>query len=263
MGVTCVVEDCEKSVFRCDWCSMHYYRLLRYGDLDAVHKPGKPRSLGECSVEGCRCPAIARDFCTKHYQRWSKFGDPLTVKLDRDLSPQERFWTKVNKDGPLADPDGGPCWIWTAALVGGFGVFSYWNHQYKAHLVSYAWSKGLVPHRGLETSAKGTVTHRCLVRSCVRPDHLVLTPGFVYVARNGSFCKIGYSENPKRRIRELQCANPLPVELVGITPGSREAEAKWHAKFRDRHVRNEWFELTDEDVRDILGESIRQEARTI
>ena len=253
MDKICVVDECEKPLFRCDWCSMHYSRLLRYGDLEAVHKPGKPRSLGECSILGCHCPAIARDFCTKHYTRWSKFGDPLFVKLDRELTTEERFWVKVSQNGPV-DPELGQCWIWTAGLVGGFGAFSIRNHQYKAHIVSYAWANGYLPMEKVALSGK--IGHLCSTKSCVRPNHLTSMPGFIYVIRCGSFSKIGFSKDPERRLRDLQCANPLPLELIGTIPGSLITESRLHAEYRNKHVRNEWFDLTEEDIFRIIGKEL-------
>lgn len=43
------------------------------------------------------------------------------------LSPEQRFWPKVNKEGPAPEynPALGPCWIWQAALTDGYG--SFWD----------------------------------------------------------------------------------------------------------------------------------------
>src|SRR5690349_18540768 len=39
----------------------------------------------------------------------------------------ERFWTKVDRYGPVSEhrPDLGPCWLWTAATTGGKGYGSF------------------------------------------------------------------------------------------------------------------------------------------
>lgn len=175
------VEDCKKPAFRHGWCSMHYSRWKRYGDFTTVNKPGSPRRLGECSVDDCSKEAIARDYCNKHYTRWSKFGDPLIVKLDREQSIEERFWSKVNKNGPIPDyaPHLGPCWIWTKGLADGYGAFSIDNVQHKAHVLSYTWIKGEIPE-GWERD------HLCRVRACVNPDHLEAVTHRVNVARGVS-----------------------------------------------------------------------------
>jgi len=79
---------------------MHYSRWQRYGDLEAVHKPGNPRSLGNCAINDgqgpCGRPAIANDLCDKHYQRWKKHGDPLAVKRPGSSHAAEaRFRARV------------------------------------------------------------------------------------------------------------------------------------------------------------------------
>jgi HNH endonuclease len=167
MDKICAVEGCKKPVFRRNWCSMHYSRWQRYGDLAVVHKPGSPRQLGKCLIDDCHKDAIARNLCSKHYTRWSKFGDPLIVKLDREQTIEERFWSKVNKNGPIPEyaPHLGPCWIWTAGLADGYGAFSIGNKQHKAHILSYTWAKGEIPE-GWERD------HLCRVPACVNPDHL-------------------------------------------------------------------------------------------
>ena len=83
----------------------------------------------------------------------------------------DRFWEKVNKDGPVPDyaPHLGSCWIWTAALTkgpnAGYGHIKVGRKDRPAHIVSYEWENGPVPG-GLE------LDHLCRVRHCVRPSHL-------------------------------------------------------------------------------------------
>jgi len=163
----CQEEGCGKQRFRRGYCAMHYSRLRRHGDLDTVNKPGSPRSLGDCSVSGCDRPAIARDLCGRHYQRWSKFSDPLITKLDRDSTPEERFWSFVNKSGPVPAyrPDLGNCWIWTGGTTDGYGIFSLQGRSIRAPTLSWRLFAGAVPE-GAE------LDHLCRVRACVRPEHL-------------------------------------------------------------------------------------------
>lgn len=76
----------------------------------------------------------------------------------------ERFWSKVNKDGPPWN--GVPCWLWTGNLTKGYGRFYLANRKiYYAHRISYEWARGPVP-AGLE------LDHLCRVLSCVNPSHL-------------------------------------------------------------------------------------------
>lgn len=120
-----------------------------------------------CSVTDCSKPALIRGFCRPHYQRQRKHGttDSLLPGFEA------RFWLKVDKDGPLpvARPDLGPCWIWTAGARHGYGSFSVGTRtrqQFKqAHRVAYELEFGPIPD-GF------TLDHLCKVTLCVRPTHL-------------------------------------------------------------------------------------------
>lgn len=85
----------------------------------------------------------------------------------------DRFWSKVDKNGPLHPTLGTRCWIWTASKDGcGYGMFkiadgSKNGHCERAHRYSFEHSTGIAPGE-LE------VDHRCHVHSCVRPEHLRL-----------------------------------------------------------------------------------------
>jgi hypothetical protein len=72
----------------------------------------------------------------------------------------ERFWSKVDKQGP----DG--CWLW---LIGkstaGYGVFRLPDRQVLAHRFAYELLVGPIPD-GM------TLDHLCRVRHCVNPTHL-------------------------------------------------------------------------------------------
>lgn len=82
----------------------------------------------------------------------------------------ERFWIKVNFDGPIAPHMDDPCWIWIAARDrGGYGLFQVKLADGRfvselAHRVARA-----ITHGALSPL---NTCHRCDVRSCVRPSHL-------------------------------------------------------------------------------------------
>lgn len=87
---------------------------------------------------------------------------------------QERFWAKVDMDGPVPvhRPDLGPCWVWTASILPtGYGQFNVgrkpdgrrWIRA--AHRVSWDWEYGGI-EEGLERD------HLCRNRACVRPTHM-------------------------------------------------------------------------------------------
>jgi hypothetical protein len=80
-----------------------------------------------------------------------------------------RFWSKVNREGPMPTPDTGlttQCWQWIGCTnAGGYGEFSIKDVHIKAHRFSYT---QLVknPEPGM------MIDHLCHNRGCVRPDHL-------------------------------------------------------------------------------------------
>jgi hypothetical protein len=82
------------------------------------------------------------------------------------LEPQERFWNKVDKCGPIPEfrPDLGQCWIWVGAIQSnGYGTWAEHLHgrQTSAHRFSWEWENGKIPD-GLVPD------HLCRVRRCVR-----------------------------------------------------------------------------------------------
>lgn len=75
-----------------------------------------------------------------------------------------RFWSKVDKEGPLGPL--GRCWLWIAGKNDkGYGYFNVNEKTCRAHIVSYEAHKGPVPD-GFE------IDHLCRVRHCVNPAHL-------------------------------------------------------------------------------------------
>ncbi|MFB8182631.1 HNH endonuclease signature motif containing protein [Streptomyces sp. NPDC055966] len=174
----CTVNDCEEPVTGHGFCSKHYQRWRSHGDPSIVLKPYGRRLKPTCNVEGCDRTTVARGMCGKHYQRWAKYGDALSIKQDRDQTPQERFWSRVDKNGPIPEhcPELGPCWVWTGGLAEGYGAFWLDGRQERAHIVAYTWAKGEIAE-GHERD------HLCRNRACVRPDHLEAVEHWTNVAR--------------------------------------------------------------------------------
>lgn len=90
------------------------------------------------------------------------------------MTPEERFWSKVNKRGPKRKQMPTRCWVWTGAIrkgtnrqgykTGGYGTFWLEGKNVLAHRAAWFFVKGAWP--------SGQLDHRCRRRTCVRPSHL-------------------------------------------------------------------------------------------
>ena len=77
---------------------------------------------------------------------------------------EERFWSKVNKSGPVHPALGTPCWEWTASrFKTGYGQYMLDDKPQRAHRVAWTLSVGPIPEGLL-------VLHKCDNRGCVRVD---------------------------------------------------------------------------------------------
>lgn len=120
-----------------------------------------------CSVDDCDKRAVCKGWCDRHYRRWRKHGDPLLGGVPW-LPTEERFWSRVDKDGPLPTyaPFLGPCWLWTGAqFKKGYGQFPNDGRSVSAHRWAYERLEGPIPE-GL------VIDHLCRVPACVNPAHL-------------------------------------------------------------------------------------------
>jgi hypothetical protein len=82
---------------------------------------------------------------------------------------EERFWEKVNKNGPIVRVDLGPCWLWTGSTDNhGYGTINPGGGDkspLKAHRVSYE-----INHGSIDPELE--VMHQCDNPPCVNPVHL-------------------------------------------------------------------------------------------
>ncbi len=93
----------------------------------------------------------------------------IMINRSRGLSAEEininalaRFWKKVQLDKT------NNCWLWTACTnIDGYGIVQINGIAMRAHRVMYAIAIGVVPDDLL-------VMHKCDVRRCCNPDHLLL-----------------------------------------------------------------------------------------
>jgi hypothetical protein len=91
--------------------------------------------------------------------------------------------------------------------------------------------------------------------------------GFIYLLEvtNGSVYKLGYSEHPMRRIRELQPAYKGTLRLRACFVGDPPAERFAHRRFKSLRVKNELFlahPIIDEYFRN-SREAMRSQIREV
>lgn len=114
-------------------------------------------------------------------------------------------------------------------------------------------AKGLGPVRHLEITREGPI-NIAMADGQVIP---VLIPaasqkkdrdGFVYFVKAGrrGDVKIGFSNDPKRRLASMQTSISKDLVLLGAIPGTMDDEADLHAKFAHLRTRGEWFKHTKE-----------------
>lgn len=89
----------------------------------------------------------------------------------------ENVASKIRLGSPFEDL--GPCWEWTAATTGGYGVVQYDGRVQRAHRVVYEALVGPIAV-GLE------LDHICRNRPCVNPAHVEPVTGVVNNSRSES-----------------------------------------------------------------------------
>lgn len=76
------------------------------------------------------------------------------------------------------------------------------------------------------------------------------TPQVIYFVAVGKepfeAVKIGYASNITERLRAYRQCNPHGPTLLGSLPGGPNTEAFLLRRFKQWHIRGEWFELTDD-----------------
>lgn len=143
----------------------------------------------------------------------------------------ERFWVKVNREGPPSDyrPDLGPCWIWTGAKHGQpgrkYGTFRQGGRVSQAHRVAWELLRGPCLE-GLEPD------HLCRVTLCVNPSHLEWVTTQVNALRGTS--------TAASNAQKTQCLRGHPYDLLNTifhADGHRECRLCRQERNRGSRVR--------------------------
>lgn len=80
-------------------------------------------------------------------------------------TPEQRFWAKVDLNGPVMPGMDTPCWVWIGAKARGYGRFQDGSGSVvQAHRFSYELGDPIPEGQHLD--------HLCRNPACVRPNHL-------------------------------------------------------------------------------------------
>lgn len=67
----------------------------------------------------------------------------------------------------------------------------------------------------------------------------------LYFLSDGEYVKIGFSDNVKGRIPDIQVSNPKDLSVELVIDGDYALEQKIHNDLRKYHVRGEWFSYSE------------------
>lgn len=131
-------------------------------------------------------------------------SDQSTIEWTEAL--KARFWSNVNKAGPIAPGMDTPCWVWTAGcFTNGYGQFRAGTRKVRAHRAAYEIVFGPILNGAI-------LRHRCDVPRCCRPDHVL--PGT-------------HQENAQDRVdRGRSSTLPPPVMAGESNPAARLTKAQ-------------------------------------
>lgn len=72
----------------------------------------------------------------------------------------------------------------------------------------------------------------------------------VYIMRAGDAVKIGISDNPEDRLKQIQTSNHEKVELLAsfVTANPELVEKTLHCRLEEAKVRGEWFRIGERTI---------------
>jgi len=83
-----------------------------------------------------------------------------------------------------------------------------------------------------------------------------VSPTYLYVVLSGNgLYKIGKSQDPKTRFRQINSGSPVECYFVyheKYDEDVKDLEKEYHNMFADKRIRGEWFDLTEDDLHKIL-----------
>lgn len=142
----------------------------------------------------------------------SDAGEPAKRRGGRRaVPPPQRFWAKVDKNGPVSEyrPDLGQCWLWLGGISSdGYSRFregAVGSKTVGGHRWSYIHLVGPIPP-GLH------LDHLCRVRHCVNPQHLEPVTCAVNLLRGESFSAVNAAKT------HCPAGHPFSTENTYVHP---------------------------------------------
>ena len=84
---------------------------------------------------------------------------------------------------------------------------------------------------------------------------------YVYFIKSKNSVKIGISNNPNQRLKNLQTANPNKLHIIGYVNGDICKEKKIQADLRKYSISGEWFKYCNK-VKEYIDKTIKTERTT-
>lgn len=76
---------------------------------------------------------------------------------------------------------------------------------------------------------------------------------YIITSQDLSFCKIGYSKRPEKRLKEIQTGSPEILYIYLLLRGNRMIEKKLHKKYKEFLKSGEWFKFKDTSIYDDIN----------
>ena len=177
-------------------------------------------SITPCSFPDCGKATCMRGLCSGHLRQSKQSGRALTPII-RGRTSEQRFWGKVNKDGPTQTGMESPCWVWTGYRnEHGYGMFGIGDVWGRAHRHSFILENGPLPN--LPGYHGACVLHRCDNPPCIRADHLFLGTHGENVAdmrQKGRANHVRGERSGSARLTEMQVREMRALYAAGTLNG--------------------------------------------
>lgn len=92
-------------------------------------------------------------------------------------------------------------------------------------------------------------------------NYLLPETGYIYFLKSkcNNYYKIGFSTNPKRRLRDICQSLPFYVEILVIKKDmfALSLEKELHKKYKKNTIKNEWYSFNDKEEKEIYNYLIK------